>query len=139
MILRPQYTQRPIEVLLVGPANSGKRTIADQLISCRDTFISISTNEELPKNAFEVLGHVDFIFFVLDMTNKESLVVFEKALEHTAPEYLVNRCAVLITKIDRLQKSLIVESRVQFIIDRYTPDMQLFRCNLTNDESYVTK
>ncbi|KAI9264223.1 hypothetical protein BDA99DRAFT_51082 [Phascolomyces articulosus] len=133
MILRPLYTQRPIEVLLIGPANSGKRTLANQLISCRDTFISTSTNEELPKNAFETLGHVDFIFFVLDMTNRQSLKVLERALERIAPDYLVNRCAVVATKIDALQISLMDEDRVQFIVDQYTSEMQVFRCNLSDD------
>ncbi|KAI9493762.1 hypothetical protein BDB00DRAFT_821564 [Zychaea mexicana] len=132
MILRPRYTQRATQVLLVGPANSGKRTLADQLISSRETFISLGTDEELSATALDELGQVDFVLFLVDMTNKNSLLTLYRSFEHVAPEYLTNRCAVLMTKVDAVEAWTLDEEKVQRIINQYTPDIYTFRCNLSD-------
>ncbi|KAI9311174.1 hypothetical protein BX666DRAFT_1068594 [Dichotomocladium elegans] len=130
MILRPQSTKRPIEILLIGPAGSGKRTLAKQLLKCREVFFSINTAEKLPVNVFRSLNYLDYVLVLVDMTNKASLQTLEQTLQHATAHYLYTKCAVVITKVDLEDQWSLSEEDIAKMIHNYTPDLQRFHVNL---------
>ncbi|KAI8147644.1 hypothetical protein BJV82DRAFT_664874 [Fennellomyces sp. T-0311] len=134
MILRPQYTQRPLEILLIGPVNSGKRTLAEQLIKCRNTYISINTIEGLSMEYIRYIKSCDYVLIIVDLLNRQSLSNLREALSRTDSRYLVDRCAVVITKVDAPMAWMMDEHEVQNLVDLYVPDIYVFRANLTDED-----
>lgn len=57
-----------------------------------------STAESMPRDIFLHVPHVDFILFMVDMTNKESLTTLERALQTIEPTYGYSKCAVVVSK-----------------------------------------
>lgn len=48
--------------------------------------------------ALEQLGFVDYILFVVDMTNRSSMSTLEHSLQHVSTDYLYGKSAIVITK-----------------------------------------
>ncbi|GAA5812174.1 hypothetical protein MFLAVUS_005624 [Mucor flavus] len=128
-MLRPQYTRRPFELMLIGPPLSGKRTLSRQFLKCRDVFFSISNvAENVPKRQ---IPRVDYILIMVDMTNRECLNVLAMALSQIKSTYLTHKLAVVVTKADIPNRWSIEKSEIEQMIAPYT-DLQLFYINLTN-------
>ncbi|KAI9482886.1 MAG: hypothetical protein EXX96DRAFT_555975 [Benjaminiella poitrasii] len=127
-MLRPQYTRKPFEILLIGPGNAGKRTLAAQLLKTRDVFYSIRIAEKLPRKD---LDHVDFIFIVVDMTQVVSLDLLEQILKRVNTSYLANKTAVITTKMDMMRFWQIELESIQKLIEIYLA-LHLFYANLKN-------
>ncbi|KAL1930312.1 hypothetical protein VTP01DRAFT_10474 [Rhizomucor pusillus] len=131
-MLRPLYTQRATEVLIIGPTASGKRTVAKQLIKSRDVYLSVSTAESMPRDIFLHVPHVDFILFMVDMTNKESLTTLERALQTIEPTYGYSKCAVVVSKVDSVQTWAFEFDSVKNLLTEYN-DIPLFHVNLKDE------
>ncbi|KAI7882953.1 hypothetical protein K492DRAFT_205801 [Lichtheimia hyalospora FSU 10163] len=132
-MLRPIYTQRAVQVLLLGPPLSGKRTLATQLLKCPSVYFSISTAENLSKNPMDVIERIDYILFMLDMTNRTSLTIFEEALQQIPAVYLYNKCGIVFTRVDAVKYWTITENDVTTLTDKYTAGLPRFRVNLEDE------
>ncbi|KAI9245397.1 hypothetical protein EDC94DRAFT_628439 [Helicostylum pulchrum] len=127
-MLRPQYTRRPFEIMLIGPPLSGKRTLSRQFLKCRDVFFSINVAEKVPRRQ---IPRVDYILVMIDMTNRECLNVLSMALSQIKATYLTHKLAVVVTKADIPNRWCIEKLEIEKMVAPYT-DLQLFYINLTN-------
>ncbi|KAI9247636.1 hypothetical protein BY458DRAFT_527091 [Sporodiniella umbellata] len=127
-MLRPTYTRRPFQILLVGPTSVGKRTLATQLLKCRDVFYSINVAESLPK---KTLDRIDYILVLVDMTNANSLVLANRILEQVSPKYLSAKLAVVATKTDAIHSWTFEKAEMESIVRSFY-DIHIFYANLTN-------
>ncbi|KAJ8655889.1 hypothetical protein O0I10_008328 [Lichtheimia ornata] len=132
-MLRPIYTQRAVQVLLLGPSLSGKRTLASELLKCPSAYFSISTAENLSKNPMDVIDRIDYILFMLDMTNRNSLTIFHEALKQIPAAYLYNKCGIVFTRVDAVKFWTISEKDVTQLTDKYTVGLPRFRVNLEDE------
>ncbi|CAO3639885.1 unnamed protein product [Mucor fragilis] len=112
-MLKPQYTRRPFNVLLIGPALSGKRTLATQLLKSTDVFYKIFTAESLPSKP---LARIDYVVVTVDMTQAHSLALLDQALHHMQERFLANKLAVVVTKMDRRSQWQFEVERVQALL-----------------------
>ncbi|KAL9540813.1 hypothetical protein MBANPS3_009474 [Mucor bainieri] len=100
-MLKPQYTRRPFNVLLVGPAFSGKRTLATQLLKSTDVFYKILTAESIPTKR---LDRIDYVVVMVDMTQSYSLTLLDQLLHRMQDRFLTNKMAAVVTKMDKRGK-----------------------------------
>ncbi|KAG2230889.1 hypothetical protein INT48_003338 [Thamnidium elegans] len=126
-MLRPQYTRRPFEIMLIGPSLSGKKTLSRQFLKCRDVFFSINIAESVPKRQ---IPRVDYILIMVDMTNRECLNVLCLALSQIKATYLTHKLAIVITKADMPNRWSMEKTEIEQLVAPYT-DLQLFYINLT--------
>ncbi|KAK4512186.1 uncharacterized protein ATC70_013429 [Mucor velutinosus] len=109
-MLKPQYTRRPFNVLLIGPALSGKRTLATQLLKSTDVFYKVFTAESIPKKP---LARMDYVVVTVDMTQSYSLTLLDQSLHCMQDRFLTNKMAVVVTKMDKRGKWQFEVERVQ--------------------------
>ncbi|KAF1801068.1 hypothetical protein V8B55DRAFT_1530136 [Mucor lusitanicus] len=107
-MLKPQYTRRPFNVLLIGPALSGKRTLAAQLLKSTDVFYKVFTAESIPKKP---PARIDYVVITVDMTQSYSLALLDQALQSMQDRFLTNKTAIVVTKMDQ-------RGRWQFEVER---------------------
>ncbi|KAI8975712.1 hypothetical protein BDF20DRAFT_914583 [Mycotypha africana] len=128
-MLRPQYTRRPFEVLVIGPKNSGKNTITTQLLKTADVFYSVNTADNIPKLA---LNRIDFILILVDMTQSYSLSLLNTVLQHLTPEYILNKTAIVATKADLPRSWQLEREDIDIMVKSYF-DLPILFVNLTNE------
>ncbi|EPB82532.1 hypothetical protein HMPREF1544_10741 [Mucor circinelloides 1006PhL] len=128
-MLKPQYTRRPFNVLLIGPALSGKRTLATQLLKSSDVFYKIFTAESVPKKP---LARMDYVVVMVDMTQAYSLTLLDQALHHMQDRFLTNKMAVMVTKMDKRGKWQFEVERVQELVASIF-DVHVFYVNFLNE------
>ncbi|KAG2195174.1 hypothetical protein INT47_006456 [Mucor saturninus] len=125
-MLRPQYTRRPFELMLIGPTFSGKQTLAKELLQCRQVFFQVNTATEIPQHE---LPRVDYILIMVDMVNRYSLVLLEEALNRMTSKYLTHHLAIVVSKVDIPEKWNISKNELHTLLQPF-PDVQLFYANL---------
>ncbi|ORZ24296.1 hypothetical protein BCR42DRAFT_446260 [Absidia repens] len=118
-MLRPLYTNRATKVLLVGPASSGKRTLANQLMRSPKIFYSTHLMDEMDMDCFDRLVDMDYVLIFVDMTNTASLKLLEDTFAHMEPEYLLYKCAIIFTKVDMVNLWMLDEDHVRHIIEQH--------------------
>lgn len=62
---------------------------------------SRSTAENLTKDPMDVVNRIDYILFMLDMTNRDSLAIFRDALEQIPPALVYSKCGIVFTRGER--------------------------------------
>ncbi|KAI8644904.1 hypothetical protein BD408DRAFT_412685 [Parasitella parasitica] len=128
-MLKPQYTRRPFNILLIGPPLSGKRTLATQLLKTKDVFYKIHTAESIPTKP---LSRIDFVFIMVDMTQSYSLTLLNQLLQQMQDRFLVTKTTVLVTKMDKRNRWQFEVEQVQDSI-KSVFDVPVFYVNFTNE------
>eukprot|EP00026_Physarum_polycephalum_P015095 Phypoly_transcript_15705.p1 GENE.Phypoly_transcript_15705~~Phypoly_transcript_15705.p1 ORF type:complete len:203 (+),score=20.23 Phypoly_transcript_15705:84-692(+) len=103
----PQFLSAPHKsatVLLVGVDGSGKRTLFKFLKEKSEKnhiLLEIRSINSLPLPDNADRQRMDFIIFLVDMTNKASFESTKKSIEsHLHPDYLLGRSCLVATKAD---------------------------------------
>ncbi|KAI8372937.1 uncharacterized protein BYT42DRAFT_578663 [Radiomyces spectabilis] len=133
-MLRPLYTQRSTDVLLVGPPLSGKRTLAKQLLKCSDAYFSTHIAETFTRQLDSQVGRIDYVLILVDVTNSNSLMVLRETLQRMDPAYLTYKCAIVVTKVDKRRLWAFDEHDLTVLADSYS-HLQLFHVNLEDDDT----
>ncbi|KAG2209383.1 hypothetical protein INT46_009515 [Mucor plumbeus] len=128
-MLKPQYTRRSFNVLLIGPALSGKRTLASQLLRAKDVFYKIYTVESLPKKP---LARIDYVLITVDMTQLHSLTILKALTQHMKDRFLTNKMAVVVTKMDKRGKWQFEVEEIQKSVESIF-DVHVFYVNFLNE------
>ncbi|KAI8066232.1 uncharacterized protein B0P05DRAFT_589825 [Gilbertella persicaria] len=127
-MLRPQYTRRPFELMILGRPNSGKRTLSDQLLKVKDVFFSINIAEDVPQRD---LDRIDYVLILVDLTQEESLWLLDQSLHQMNARFLVKKSSVVVTKFDKLKSREIDIEQVKSVVTSFF-DVPLFYVNLSN-------
>ncbi|ORZ00437.1 hypothetical protein BCR43DRAFT_485215 [Syncephalastrum racemosum] len=114
---RPIYTQRPADLIIVGSANSGKRTLASQLLECSDIYISVHTSEILPRDA--TLDRKDCIVYLADLTDSACWRSLETSLQYEVPRYMYEKTIVVFTNMNKIDQYAIFPDVLQERLQEY--------------------
>ncbi|KAI9018576.1 hypothetical protein CLU79DRAFT_837163 [Phycomyces nitens] len=131
-MLRPLYTHKPTELLLIGPPSSGKRTLARQLMRCTNVFFSINVAENFSIESLESIPSIDHVIIIVDTTNGTSLQLLEQALQGLSPRHLAFQCCVVVTKVDQAGLAVIDTIEISACVERYS-EAQIFHVNLKDE------
>ncbi|KAL0082527.1 hypothetical protein J3Q64DRAFT_1751916 [Phycomyces blakesleeanus] len=132
MMIRPLYTHKATELLLIGPPSSGKRTLARQLMRCTDVFFSINVAESFSSESLGSIPSIDYVMLVVDITNGTSTTLLEKALQGLSPRHLSFQCCVIVTKVDQAGLAVIDTNEVNTCVEKYS-EAQVFHVNLKDE------
>ncbi|KAI8978577.1 hypothetical protein BDB01DRAFT_263652 [Pilobolus umbonatus] len=125
-MLRPIYTRRPFELLIVGPPFSGKRTLSEQLLKNKDVYVKINVADTLPNRH---LDRVDYVIIMVDMTNLSSKTLLYQLLNTLTPSYLSTKVSVVVTKVDKCDYYVFEKEEIRQWVESYF-DIPLFYVNL---------
>jgi len=124
-----------ITLLIVGMPKSGKTTFSRALLEhARVTNVPLSVRKasELPLPNKE-RPRIDFIVFMVDMTNNQSFTNLKSNLQKVDPEYFVQgKSCILATRFDLQQKFAFKTEELGSLVETYT--ITDFYVNLTDKE-----
>ncbi|KAI8066724.1 hypothetical protein BC940DRAFT_302143 [Gongronella butleri] len=132
-MLRPTFTTRPINLLLIGRPGSGKRTLAQQLMRSPDMFFKVHVLEQSDSKWDNVsLVSMDYVFILVDMTNTTTSALLEQALARLTPEFLLTKTSIILTKVDQVTRWMVQEEDVHNMAVDYGCS-SFFYMDLQND------
>ncbi|CAG8488679.1 6589_t:CDS:2 [Paraglomus brasilianum] len=129
---------RNATVLIVGPPSVEKAKFGEQMINilANEMTIRIRTAESLPlPSASTPRPRIDFVLFMLSMTQADSFEVFKNSVKKLNEEYFLGRCAVVVTQGKRLEKVTHYTfecAELEYFISNVCGDMHTFYVNLTD-------
>ncbi|KAI8371093.1 hypothetical protein BD560DRAFT_396066 [Blakeslea trispora] len=126
-MLRPQYTRRPFELMILGRPGAGKRTLSDQFLRVKDVFFSINIAEDIPEISVD---RIDYILILIDLTQEDSMRLLDQALQRMDVRFLAKKLSIVVTKMDQLRQKEISIHQIQSTVQSYF-DIPIFYVNLT--------
>ncbi|CAG8483554.1 7866_t:CDS:2, partial [Paraglomus brasilianum] len=134
---RPEM-ERNATVLIVGPPSVETANFGELMINilANEMTIRIRTAESLPlPSASTPRPRIDFVLFMLSMTQADSFEALKKSVMKLNEEYFLGRCAVVATQGKRLEKVTQYTfecEELDYFISKVCGDMSIFYVNLTN-------
>ncbi|CAC5358593.1 CENPM [Mytilus coruscus] len=116
----PQFNT--VTVLLVGAEGTGKHELAKGIISIDEPFsVQIRTATCLPLSTEdeESRPRIDFICFIVDLTNRESMRVVEESVKHIDLRYFLGRSCFVALKVKCPEKRGVGLELVSQFCDHY--------------------
>ncbi|KAI9305255.1 hypothetical protein BJ944DRAFT_287962 [Cunninghamella echinulata] len=133
-MLRPLYTRKATNILLVGTPSSGKRTLAKQLLQSSQVYLSTYTLEEITIQELNTIKDIDYVLLLVDFTNPFSTKLLETYLSHMTNDFLLTRCSIVFTKVDQKHLWMINDDRIYEVIQQFG-NITTFYVNLSNQVS----
>jgi len=94
-----------INILLVGtPLIEEKRKLAIKMLDlAKDYKLEIRETENLPLPEVENRSRIDYIIFMIDLTNNFSYQRYQKIIHNIHPDYILTKCILVAFGIENKQ------------------------------------
>ncbi|XP_070581202.1 centromere protein M-like [Ptychodera flava] len=113
-------------ILLVGGHGVGKHKLAQALVDlCTDFTLHVrtATSLPLPRENDESRSKIDFVVFLIDLSNKLSLSVIESSVKLLDIEYFLGKVCFVITKATKPELQNVEMTAVTGLCDAYDSPM----------------
>lgn len=127
-----------VTVLLLGCQGVGKQRLARAIVDIDTPFsvaIRTATSLPLPRENEAERPRIDFICFMIDLTNKESIKVMESCLHKVDVEYFLGRSCLVASQVQDTVKNIVDLEQVIDLADKY--NMQTL-CAQSQDEAQLS-
>jgi len=128
--LPSQNVQAHAVVLMVGIVGVGKKSLAAGWNTDASSLaIQFRIAEKLPLAQKADRPRIDYILFMIDVTNRASFEVVKASLRSADPGFLHGRCCVLITRMDKPMVASVAADELDALLEEY--DVPAFYGNLS--------
>ncbi|KAI0213576.1 Centromere protein M [Lamellibrachia satsuma] len=120
--------------LIVGVQGVGKHRLAEAMVDVKARFslqIRTATSLPLPSENAEKRPCIDFIIFMVDLTNRQSYHSVERSLCNVDVSYFLGKVCFLITQAHKLGEQSVETETVSQLSDAY--DSPMLCCNINNE------